>query len=110
MIARPNGRGTSTTRSLAAIQPEEIESIAMTTIAKFTQAAMDSAVLERPVKRKQDKAFVSQHKEPHEPKRRPAGHRDASGWMISWPNVIWLTMVHIGCLAAPFCFTWEAVV
>ena len=30
--------------------------------------------------------------------------------LINWANVIWLAILHVGCLAAPFFFTWEAVV
>lgn len=27
---------------------------------------------------------------------------------INWPNAIWLGVVHLGCLAAPLVFSWEA--
>lgn len=30
--------------------------------------------------------------------------------LVNWPNVIWLAILHVGCLAAPFFFSWEAVV
>jgi stearoyl-CoA desaturase (delta-9 desaturase) len=30
--------------------------------------------------------------------------------LINWANVLWLALLHVGCLAAPFFFTWEAVV
>jgi stearoyl-CoA desaturase (delta-9 desaturase) len=29
---------------------------------------------------------------------------------LSWPSVIWLTIAHLGLLAAPFTFTWQALV
>src|SRR5437868_6797613 len=29
--------------------------------------------------------------------------------LINWPNVIWLAILHVGCLAAPFIFSWQAV-
>jgi fatty-acid desaturase len=29
---------------------------------------------------------------------------------VNWPNVIWLVILHAGCLAAPFFLTWEGVV
>ena len=29
---------------------------------------------------------------------------------INWPNVLWLFVMHTGCLVAPFFFSWEAVV
>jgi fatty-acid desaturase len=28
---------------------------------------------------------------------------------VDWPGVIWIAFVHLGCLAAPFFFTWKAV-
>jgi stearoyl-CoA desaturase (delta-9 desaturase) len=28
----------------------------------------------------------------------------------SWPNIIWLSIVHLGCLAAPFFFSWQGLV
>src|SRR5262245_12746052 len=39
-----------------------------------------------------------QRKDSNEPER-----------LINWPNVIWLTILHVGCLAAPFFFSWQAV-
>jgi fatty-acid desaturase len=36
-------------------------------------------------------------------------HGDKPAKMLNWPNVIWLTIVHFGCFAAPFFFSWEAV-
>jgi len=38
----------------------------------------------------------------HEPT--PDGER-----RLNWPNIIWLSIVHVGCLSAPFFFSWEAV-
>ncbi len=29
--------------------------------------------------------------------------------LVNWANVIWLVILHTGCLAAPFFFSWEAV-
>jgi stearoyl-CoA desaturase (delta-9 desaturase) len=29
---------------------------------------------------------------------------------VSWPTVVWLSVAHLGLLAAPFTFTWQAVV
>jgi fatty-acid desaturase len=44
---------------------------------------------------------------------RPRGdreHEPASPLrLINWPNVIWLAILHAGCLVAPFFFSWEAV-
>src|SRR5215471_14080713 len=40
-----------------------------------------------------------QRKDSNEPER-----------LINWPNVLWLAVVHIGCLAAPFFFSWQGVV
>src|SRR5436305_3783298 len=30
--------------------------------------------------------------------------------LVNWTNVLWLAFLHVGCLAAPFFFTWQAVV
>src|SRR6202008_3783767 len=42
-------------------------------------------------------------------KRRPTEPKDEPRTFINWPNVIWLAVVHVGCLAAPFFFSWEAL-
>ena len=39
-----------------------------------------------------------------------AGRQPAKFVGLSWPSIIWLSAVHIGVLAAPFVFTWQAVV
>src|SRR5690242_16409965 len=35
----------------------------------------------------------------------------ADPWMggLDWGTIIWFSIVHAGCLAAPFFFTWKAV-
>jgi stearoyl-CoA desaturase (delta-9 desaturase) len=33
--------------------------------------------------------------------------RWASG--LDWPSVMWLTLLHVAALAAPFCFTWKGL-
>jgi sn-2 palmitoyl-lipid 9-desaturase len=49
-------------------------------------------------------------------KNKPAKHRtkDAAAKLrwhngLDWPVVIWIVVVHLGILAAPFYFTWKAV-
>ena len=46
---------------------------------------------------------------PH-PKKRETPQQQEPQRLINWANVIWLFILHVGCLAAPFFFTWEAVV
>jgi fatty-acid desaturase len=36
-------------------------------------------------------------------------HADSPPRQPNWANIIWLVILHGGCLAAPFVFTWEAV-
>jgi fatty-acid desaturase len=43
-----------------------------------------------------------------QPKQSPPISQQA--WRINWPNVLWLSLLHVGCLVAPFFFSWEAVV
>jgi fatty-acid desaturase len=65
------------------------------------------AVLEkparRPSRRKKKKAMKA-----GEPRREAAV---AERWQngLDWPVVIWIVVVHVGLLAAPFYFTWKAV-
>jgi len=37
--------------------------------------------------------------------------KKADAWArgIDWPTTIWITLLHVGALAAPFFFTWKAV-
>jgi fatty-acid desaturase len=47
-----------------------------------------------------------------ESKRRPGKPLQVSDpWMggLDWGTIIWFSIVHAGCLAAPFFFTWKAV-
>lgn len=50
---------------------------------------------------------------PHPVRPRRAKMQSASAQerrrYINWPNTIWLSVVHLGCLAAPFVFSWEAL-
>ena len=39
-----------------------------------------------------------------------AVHRDYWSVGLSWPTVLWITLIHVGALAAPFVFTWKGVV
>ena len=42
------------------------------------------------------------------PERPKLTNEEHSQRYINWPNAIWLGVVHLGCLAAPFVFSWEA--
>lgn len=39
-----------------------------------------------------------------------AVHRDRWSVGLSWPTVLWITLIHVGALAAPLVFTWKGVV
>ena len=54
------------------------------------------------------KAGALKRRVPHPKKHADHGPEPRS--LINWANVIWLVILHVGCLAAPFFFTWEAVV
>ncbi len=43
---------------------------------------------------------------------RAVGVEAAPRWSngLDWPVFFWLVLVHVGALAAPFCFTWQGVV
>jgi fatty-acid desaturase len=43
------------------------------------------------------------------PKKSRKNALGESARLINWPNVLWLMVVHTGCLAAAFFFSWEAV-
>jgi fatty-acid desaturase len=68
--------------------------------------AFDAAPATAPVKTKKQKA------QPKKDKTRPNRHTqdDDPHPQINWPTVAWLTLLHIGALAAPWTFTWQACV
>src|SRR5687767_2289014 len=81
----------------------------MTRAVNFTRLETAGALLERPgSRRKPDPALLPERK-PRPSPQQPSSD-DGNRYFVNWPNVIWLTLVHLGCLAAPFFFSWEAVV
>jgi fatty-acid desaturase len=82
----------------------------MTTVANFTRSGIDGAVLEKPAKRrKKEKALKTPRKSQPDGNQPQPQKTDEPVRLINWANVIWLTILHTGCLAAPFFFSWEAV-
>jgi len=86
----------------------------MTPVTEFTQtlAPGGSGTHEAPVRRPKTSPQTDPFRQPQS--RRPANKkriakRGQNERLINWPNVIWLTVVHFGCLTAPFFFSWEAV-
>jgi fatty-acid desaturase len=45
-----------------------------------------------------------------QPEEQPSRLSDPGQTEISWGNVIWLVILHAGALAAPFFFSWQAIV
>jgi len=98
-----------------------IKDLTMASVTPFQQIETSQVVpaLEQPARTKskaknkarklpQHGISVSKRRVPH-PKKH-ADHGPEPRKLINWANVIWLVILHIGCLAAPFVFTWEAVV
>ena len=98
----------------------------MTTISAFTKQEIPGAVLEAPVRERKSKSSPKIKIAPRRKKRperqnterqnteRPGDDQFApaneSRRFFNWGNIIWLAILHTGCLAAPFFFSWEAVV
>src|SRR5436190_9813968 len=90
----------------ASLSPNS-RAIDMTTVANFTRLPVDGVVLDPA--RRQKEHFPTQHKpQPGSPRHEPK-HSEPEKRFINWANVIWLAILHVGCLAAPFFFSWEAV-
>ena len=90
----------------------------MSSVTAFT--ATDSPLLDKPdTKRavikpsqrsRHQKRLAKQERQPGEqpsPDNKPSA--DTGPDRPSWGNIIWLTILHGGALAAPFFFSWEAV-
>jgi len=69
-----------------------------------TQEAPARRVVSRP---KNDPFHQPENRKPAK-KQRPDSTRKPRRY-INWPNVLWLVAIHIGCLAAPFFVSWQAV-
>ncbi len=91
----------------------------MTTITAYTKQEVPGAVLEAPVRErklgKSPKIAPRRKKRPERPSSEHASSdqfapANESRRFFNWANIIWLVILHTGCLAAPFFFTWEAVV
>jgi fatty-acid desaturase len=93
-----------------------MKAIGMTTMTQYArQDGSGAVVLDRPIpggnsKRSKGETSAETKRRPQpqvEPKFGPANE---SRRYFNWANIIWLVILHAGCLAAPFYFTWEAVV
>ncbi|GAA4442664.1 acyl-CoA desaturase [Bremerella cremea] len=51
----------------------------------------------------------SRKKDPNRPRQsKPYNQRFRHG--AGWPTIIWIGLIHLGALAAPFCFTWDGLI
>ncbi|HEX5103261.1 MAG TPA: fatty acid desaturase, partial [Pirellulaceae bacterium] len=85
----------------------------MTTLTQYTKTDIPGAYLLDPPSQKRDKSFQPQaHRPKSSPKtdsgQKPSGHRSGRN-NVNWPVVAWISLLHVGALAAPFFFSWEAV-
>jgi fatty-acid desaturase len=87
----------------------------MTRVLGFTETLVPDApaardALRRPqsVITRKSKVSAPKRRNPPKPSNKEAPEQEPPR-RFNWPNLIWLTIVHTGCLAAPFFFTWEAV-
>jgi fatty-acid desaturase len=85
----------------------------MTRVLPFTDTLHpgQSGTIETPRRRgkvSQSDSFRQLHKPAKKP---PVDHLEPERdyRRLNWANVIWLAVIHVGCLAAPFVFSWEAV-
>lgn len=88
----------------------------MTTTPYAKKSASGGAVLERPrdkSKSKPSKPAIAKRKKSEVHRQEQAvtpPPANESRRFFNWANIIWLAILHVGCLAAPFFFTWEALV
>ena len=88
----------------------------MSTATPFTKTLVPTvpATQEAPARRHRSKSHSESFKRPlysqRGPGKKPAFSEERQTKLyVNWPNLIWLSIVHLGCLAAPFFFSWEAV-
>ena len=86
----------------------------MTPVVGFTKTLAPSAPRLHEAPARLHDAKTDPFRQPQKSRREPSKQKPHSSTepprLINWPNVIWLAVVHVGCLAAPFFFSWEAVV
>jgi stearoyl-CoA desaturase (delta-9 desaturase) len=88
----------------------------MSSVTPFTQSDLNTlgqAVATPRRDKALDRARKQARKQPKRLRRPKNDHKHDQHEptrLINWPNVLWLALLHVGCLAAPFLFTWEAVV
>src|SRR5688572_16448502 len=84
----------------------------MTPVVGFTKTLVPPASrLHEPPTKRHDATSDPFHG-PQKSRREPSQPRPAAtlpARRINWPNVIWLAVVHTGCLTAPLVFSWEAL-
>src|SRR5687768_17581930 len=89
-------------------RPRITKAIGMTTISAYTKHVVPGAVLEVPpleVKaRKAQKVTARQRPQPERPPDEEWSPANESRRFFNWANIIWLAILHAGCLAAPFYF------
>ncbi|MEX2173783.1 MAG: fatty acid desaturase [Pirellulaceae bacterium] len=90
----------------------------MASVTQFTRtestlgAAVDAPARPRPTADRRTKSKQRKSQPAHPPrveKPKRVSETSAARRYVNWTNVIWLAILHTGCLAAPFFFTWEAV-
>src|SRR5689334_4396597 len=74
-----------------------------------------AGTLEAPARRSKQGSKTKSLRAPQKPRRQAPEkprreHVAEPERLINWPNVLWLAVVHSGCLLAPFFFSWQAVV
>jgi fatty-acid desaturase len=88
----------------------------MSTVTPYIEAELSTgAVLDVPARARRDMATASNPRRPLPPGKSEPGKepRKAHGrWreLVNWPVVAWLVILHTGALAAPWFFTWQAVI
>src|SRR5438067_2506229 len=87
----------------------------MSMVTQYGKMDLGGTVVDRPQRRAA--VAPAKHTSPRGDQKSPQSRRNAkpsderkSRRFINWPNVLWLALLHVGCLAAPFFFSWQAVI